>query len=194
MALFIPMNFKVSLFHVTPGQESEETPGGGQLVCEGAFSDVSGMEATMTVKNIKEGGRNWGEVQLAGPTTFTPIVLKRGVTATRHLWDLMDIMGRQANYAFRLQGRIEVFDQSRNTQAGGDDRPLLTWRLRNVMPTKFKGPELSATANQVAVEELHLVHEGLELDRRDPGPAPATENPVGTQNAAAPTGVANDGQ
>lgn len=180
MALFIPMNFKVSLFYVAPGGQSQETPGSEQILCEGAFSDVSGLEATMTVKSIKEGGRNWGEVQLAGPTAFSPVVLKRGVTETRHMWDLLDVMGRQANYSYRLQGRIEVFDQSRDTAAGGEERPLLIWRLRNVMPSKFKGPELSATASQVAVEELHLVHEGLELERRDFAAPGAAEQPTET--------------
>ena len=169
MALFIPMNFKVSLYHAGQQGGDDKKPGGEELVAEGAFSDVSGLEATMAVKTVKEGGRNWGEVQLAGPTTFAPIVLKRGVTETKHLWDLMDVVGRKASYAYRLQGRIEVFDQSRDKNAGGEPRPLLVWHLRNVMPTKFKGPDLSATAGQVAIEELHLVHEGLELERRDPG-------------------------
>ncbi|MEM7422739.1 MAG: phage tail protein [Pseudomonadota bacterium] len=164
MALFLPMNFLVALFH--PSGDSKAKPGAEQLVCEGAFSEVTGLEATMSVKTLKEGGRNWGEVQLAGPTAFSPLVLKRGVTETTHLWDLMDFMGRQANYAYRLQGRIEVFDQSRDASNGGEKRPLLTWTLRNVMPTKFKGPDLSATASQIAVEELHLVYEGLELVRR----------------------------
>jgi phage tail-like protein len=41
----------------------------------------------------------------------------------------------------------------------------MTWRLSNALPVKFKGPDLSATASQVAIEELHLVHEGLELER-----------------------------
>ena len=171
MALFIPINFKVSLFQVSPQQESQDAPGSTNVLCQGAFSEVTGLEATMAVKAVKEGGRNWGEVQLAGPTAFAPIVLKRGVTETGDLWELLDVMGRRANYAYRLQGIIEVYDQSRNTQAGGNDRPLLVWRLHNVMPIKFKGPDLSATASQVAVEELHLAHEGLELVRREaPGP------------------------
>jgi phage tail-like protein len=45
----------------------------------------------------------------------------------------------------------------------------MVWTLTGVLPTKFKGPDLSANASQVAIEELHLVHEGLELQR----PAPA---------------------
>lgn len=158
---FIAMNFKVALYFVAPAADAS-APASEEILCEGAFSDVTGLEATMTVKSLREGGRNWGDVQLAGPTTFSPVILKRGVTETAHMWDLMDFVGRRAVYNYRLQGRIEIFDQSQADQP----EPVLTVNLSNVMPTKFKVPDLSATASQVAVEELHLVHEGMELVRR----------------------------
>lgn len=150
MPEFIPYRFQVAL--------SRAGQGTGQIVCRGAFSEVSGLEATMTVKGLREGGRNWGEVQLAGPTRFATIVLKRGVTEVDDLYSWFDVTTRQANYGYRLDGRIEVFDP-------GDARVRrLSWRLHNAMATRFKGPELSATAHQVAIEELHLVHEGLTLE------------------------------
>jgi hypothetical protein len=35
--------------------------------------------------------------------------------------------------------------------------------LVNVLPVKFKAPDLSATATQVAIEELQLAYEQLSL-------------------------------
>ena len=151
MPEFIPFRFRVSLFDVDGSQEA--------LVCRGAFSEVTGLEATMAPKVVKEGGRNWGDIQLAGPTTFSNVVLKRGVTEIDDLYTWFDITTRQANYAYRMQGLIEVFDLD-------SQEAILKWSLDNVMATKFKGPDLSATASQVAIEELHLVHEGLSLVRR----------------------------
>lgn len=152
---FIPFRFRVSLF----------APGGGEgqrrLLCQGAFSEVSGLEATMAPKAHKEGGRNWGDVQLSGPTTFAPVVLKRGVTSIGDLWEWFEATTRQASYDLRYTGVIEVFHPSQ----AWTDTPALTWELENALPTKFKGPDLNATASQVAVEELHLVHEGLTLAR-----------------------------
>lgn len=148
---FIAFRFHVKLF---------AQDGGGQVLCQGAFSEVSGLEATMAPKALKEGGRNWGEVQLAGPTTFAPVVLKRGITAVADLWNWFDATTRGANYALRYSAVIEVL------RAQGEATPALVWRLAQVLPTRFKGPDLSATASQVAVEELHLVHEGLVLERR----------------------------
>ena len=157
MAEFIPFRFRVSLFTTDGEQEA--------LVARGAFSEVSGLEISMSPKTIKEGGRNWGEIQLAGKTTFPAIVLKRGVTEINDLYSWVDICTRQANYAYRMRGVIEVYDQ--NTLNDKDaSQPLLRWNIDNAMATKFKGPDLSSTASQVAIEELHLVHEGLQLERR----------------------------
>ena len=150
MSEFIAYRFHVYLY-LREGDDS--------LLCRGAFSEVTGLEASMAPKTWKEGGRNWGEVQLAGPATFPPIVLKRGITELADLWNWFDATTRQANYGLRCRGRIEVIDPDQ------PDRPALVWTLTNAMATKFKGPDLSSTANQVAVEELQLVHEGLELSR-----------------------------
>jgi len=156
MTEFVPFRFRVSLY--APDGPSEV------LLCQGSFSEVSGLEATMTPKVISEGGRNWGEIQLAGPTKFAPIVLKRGMTEVNDLYDWFDVTTRQANYASRMTGIIEVYDSNRD--AGGQRTPVLTWQLSRAMATKFKGADLSSTASQVAIEELQLVHEGLTLLRK----------------------------
>jgi phage tail-like protein len=49
-----------------------------------------------------------------------------------------------------------------------EENIIMKWKLTGVLPTRFKGPDLSSTADQVAIEELHLVHEGLELERPVP--------------------------
>ena len=146
---FIPFRFRVALY------DGE----GGRLLCRGAFSEVSGLEATMAPKTLREGGRNWGEVQLAGPTSFAPVILKRGITEVADLWNWFDVSTRQSNHALRLSGTIDVYHPQ------DPDKPLLRWRITNALPTRFKGPDLSSTASQVAIEELQLVHDGLELER-----------------------------
>jgi len=149
---FIPFRFRVTLF------DSQNVD---QMLCQGAFSEVSGLEISMTPKTYKEGGRNWGEVQLSGLSTFPPLILKRGITDIDHLWNWFETTTRSANYGLRYSGVIDVFHPSQNP----DEQPALSWHLINVLPTKFKGPDLSATGNQIAIEELHLVHEGLTLER-----------------------------
>ncbi len=159
---FVPFRFKVRLYN------SDRS----QLLCGGEFSEASGFELTMEPKTIAEGGRNWGELQRSGPTRFSPIVLKRGVTTVNDLWSWFDVVTRKANYGYRLLGEIEVLGNPTTTVVKGKpgvqsvtDNSIMTWKLTGVLPTKFKGPDLSSVASQVAIEELHLVHEGLELVR-----------------------------
>jgi phage tail-like protein len=131
---------------------TKETEGGEVLLCSGAFSECSGLEVTMEPKNIKEGGRNWGSAQRMGPINFGTVVLKRGLTSTADLWSWFNLVGEGA-YAQRLNVTITMFDQS--------GKGIFAWTLLKAMPIKFKGPDLNASNNEVAIEELHLVHEGL---------------------------------
>jgi phage tail-like protein len=152
MPEFVPYRFEVSLY-----EESKE-----QLLCRGLFSEVSGLELTMEPRAIAVGGRNWGEVQRVGPTKFSPIVLKRGVTDINDMWDWFDATTRRDNYGYRLQGEIKVLGGELNDD--GEALPVMVWKLEGVLPTRFKGPDLSSTSNQVAIEELTLVHESLTLE------------------------------
>lgn len=167
---FVAFRFKVNLYN---GDQS-------RLLCSGYFSEITGFEATMEPKVIGEGGHNWGEHHRSGPTKFAPIILKRGVTDVNDLWSWFDVTTNQANYGYRLSGEIVVYGNPTVTGNGSQqsvkDNVVMIWKLSGVLPTKFKGPDLSATASQVAIEELHMVHQGLELQR----PAPA-----GTQGRGA---------
>lgn len=152
MPEFVPYRFEVSLY-----EEEKE-----QLLCRGLFSEVSGLELTMEPRAIAVGGRNWGEVQRVGPTRFSPIVLKRGVTEINDMWDWFDATTRGNNYGYRLQGEIRVLGGELNDD--GEAKAVMVWKLEGVLPTRFKGPDLSSTSNQVAIEELTLVHESLRLE------------------------------
>ena len=123
-------------------------------VCSGAFAECTGLEATMEPKVIKAGGSNYGAAQRAGTVTFATVVLKRGMTATRDLWNWFQLVAGGA-YAYRLSAEIEVQDSAGNA--------AITWSLDRCMPVKFKAADLNAKGNEVGIEELHLAHEGLRL-------------------------------
>jgi phage tail-like protein len=132
-----------------------EDDGAQQSICGGAFSECSGLEATMEPKVIKEGGRNYGAAQRAGPVTFATVILKRGLTTTRDMWTWFDLVTNQHAFAHRLAATINVYDQAGNA--------VLAWKLANALPIKFKGADLNARGTEVGVEELHLAHEGLTM-------------------------------
>jgi phage tail-like protein len=127
-------------------------PGDPFDICTGAFSECTGLEATMEAKIIKEGGGNYGVAQRAGPITFATVVLKRGISTNRNLWEVFNAIA-SGMFAPRLQVTITVLDQS--------SKPAIAWQLDRAMPVKFKFADLNAKGAEVGIEELHLVHEGL---------------------------------
>ena len=129
------------------GREGRAVP-----LCSGAFAECTGLEATMEPKVIKEGGRNDGAIQRAGQVTHATVVLKRGMTSTRHLWEWFSLVSGGAT-SYRLSATITVCDN------GGNE--VLGWKLRRALPVKFKAADLNARGTEVGVEELHLAHEGL---------------------------------
>ncbi len=145
--------FRVSFTEnsLSPGSASAGVP-----LCKGAFSEVTGLDATMEPKVIKEGGRNYGAAQRAGQVSFSTVILKRGVASSRDLWRWFELVQGGA-YAYRLDVVIALDD------AGGNE--ILAWKLLRALPVKFKMADLNAARSEIAVEELHLAHEGLVLER-----------------------------
>lgn len=123
-------------------------------LCSGAFSDCTGLEATVEPKVIKSGGANYGPAQRAGQVSFATVILKRGMTTTRDLWNWFQAVS-SGGYAYRLSAQIAMRDPAGNT--------VLTWGLDDCMPVKFKAADLNAKGTEVGIEELHLAHEGLRL-------------------------------
>lgn len=141
-------------FHVSFGDASFAGSDGAELpLVEGAFAEISGLEATLEPKSIREGGLNGLMHQRAGPVTHATVILKRGVTRSRDLARWFDVIA-SGHYAGRLDVEIEMRD------AAGD--ALMRFRLLRALPVKFKAADLNARATEVGIEELHLVHEGLE--------------------------------
>lgn len=124
------------------------------VVSSGSFSECTGLEATVEPKVIKEGGRNWGHAQRMGPVTFATVILKRGMTTNKHLWNWFDFLGNREGYAHRMNVMVTMFD---NAGYG-----VLSWKLNSALPVKFKAADLSAKdGTQIAIEEIHLAHEGM---------------------------------
>jgi len=159
MSANIPENqlYPMHVFAFQVDFEKDPLKGSGNSpvpLCSGAFSECTGLEATMEPKVIKEGGRNWGVIQRSGPVTFGTVVLKRGMTTTRDLYKWFELVGN-GSYAYRLAATITMFDRS--------GKATLSWKLEKALPTKFKAADLNAKSTDVGIEELHLAHEGLSL-------------------------------
>jgi phage tail-like protein len=138
-------------------------------LAHGAFSECTGLEATMEPKVIKAGGANYGAFQRAGRVTFATVILKRGITTSRDLWTWFSHINERGMYAFRLDVKIMVLGETEIAPPPGEPdpspepstEPRLTIQLFRALPVKFKSGDLNAKATDVGIEELHLAHEGL---------------------------------
>jgi phage tail-like protein len=132
--------------------------GSAANLVDGYFSEVTGLDATMEPKVIQVGGMNYGVVQRPGRVTFSTVILRRGITTRRHLWQWFELVNVTAAYKHRLQVTITL-----QNNAG---EPQLKWVLERAMPIRFKSPDLNAIGGtEVGIEELHLAHEGLRYER-----------------------------
>lgn len=156
LALF---RYHVAFSRVTPrGAAPKEGNGddsGDATLCQGSFSECTGLEATMEPKVIKAGGANYGAAQRVGPVSFGTVILKRGMTTNRDLWTAFSGVSELGFSAVRFNVAIAVQHLDGST--------AFTVRLTRALPVKFKCGDLSARATEIGIEELHLVHEGLSL-------------------------------
>ncbi len=44
-----------------------------------------------------------------------------------------------------------------------EHEPVVTWKVKNAWPTKVQSTDLKADGNEVAIESMELVHEGLSI-------------------------------
>jgi phage tail-like protein len=156
--------FRVTLTRVEGGGTPPKPWDPDVLDTEGHFAECSGLELEADVKDYLEGGRNDGIVRRVGRVKLVPIVLKRGMfaadahsVANSDLWAWLTRVVSGALPVTRYDGRIQIYDPGLHT-------PLTTWTFDRGLPQKVAGPSLNAKTGEIAIEELHIVHEGLRME------------------------------
>lgn len=131
----------------------------------GAFAECAGLELETDVKEYLEGGRNDGVVRRVGRLKLQPLVLKRGMFVPdkgeyvdRSFWDWITATVTGTLPILRCNGHVRVKDTT-NT------RTLAHWSFSDGLPSKVTGPSLNAKTGEVAIEEMHIAHQGLRLER-----------------------------
>lgn len=118
----------------------------------GGFSECTGLQMESTPIEYREGTEDITVRKLPGLMKYGNITLKRGITVNR---DLMDWI------KFVQDGDIERRSVSIVLQ-NELKQDVVRWNLRNAWPSKWTGADLKATSDEVAIESLEIVHEGVE--------------------------------
>jgi phage tail-like protein len=120
-----------------------------------AFAECDGLEMTMDVKTIRQGGANDRAYRVAGPVNYGNVTLKRGMTNSYDLWKWFQRC--VANPSLRAEAEIVL------TAPDGARTERARFQLQRCLPIKLKAPPLNAKDGQVAIEELQIAYEKFEL-------------------------------
>jgi phage tail-like protein len=125
----------------------------------GSFSECDGLEMTMEVKTIREGGNNGAQIRFTGPLTYGQLVLKRGMTKDTDMWDWFRDSFNDPS--LRATAEVIMFGSA----AGKQDKQNETRRFvfKGCVPVKVKAPALNAKEGLIAIEELQIAYESMEL-------------------------------
>jgi phage tail-like protein len=128
--------------------------GVAKQICDAAFAECDGLEMTMDVKTIREGGNNGKQIRLTGPINYGQVTMKRGMTATFDLWNWFDLM--LTDPSLRADAEVVLFAANGTTERA-------RFLLSRCIPVKLKSPSLNAKDGGIAIEELQLSYESLSL-------------------------------
>jgi phage tail-like protein len=120
----------------------------------GGFSDVSGLGVEVSYAEYRNGNEKFNTVRKVPNThKLDDVTLKRGLVGSDDLFSWLKTV--RDGTADPRNITITLLDEAR--------QPVATWSLRNAQPKKWTGPALAAKGGgEVAMEELSLVHEGIE--------------------------------
>jgi phage tail-like protein len=118
------------------------------------FAEVGGLATETDIVEYREGNEDITMRKLPGKRKYTNLSFKRGFTNNHDLWQWRKkVMDGKTQ---RLPGTITLLDEAR--------KPALVWKFYEAWPSKWAGPAFNAKNNEVAIEEMDLAVEGLELE------------------------------
>jgi phage tail-like protein len=120
-----------------------------------AFTEVSGLDVETEVVEYRDGASpEYSKIKMPGMQKYSNITLKRGTFATDNeyfnWWNTV-----QLNTIERRDITISLLNE--------EHEPVVTWKVKNAWPAKVQSTDLKADGNEVAIESLELVHEGLTI-------------------------------
>jgi phage tail-like protein len=118
----------------------------------GYFSEVSGLNVEVESIEYREGGGAPGVRKLAGRVRYGDVTAKWGLTSSRDLWNWL--MTAASGQVERRHLSVILV-----TPGGAE---LTRWNLTDAWPRAWRGAELDAMGNDVAIETIMFACEGIE--------------------------------
>ena len=124
---------------------------------QGGFSEVSGLNAEVTVAEYRNGNANVNyPTKVPATNKAGDVTLKRGVIGAENIYNWLDQI-RLGDVTAKRDVVVKLRNEDPTTSAA-----VVSWKLVNAMPIKWTGPSLTAKGgSDVAIEELVLSVENI---------------------------------
>ena len=127
-----------------------------QMSSMGYFTECSGLGSSNDIiehKVVDESGHETVQ-KIPGRLTWEDISLKRGITADMAFWEWREQVQQGTMGDARRGGSVVMYDRNYEEVA--------RWTFENGWPSKLTGPSLNAGGNDIGIEEVTIVHEGIQ--------------------------------
>ncbi|HEV2121594.1 MAG TPA: phage tail protein [Chloroflexota bacterium] len=123
---------------------------------QAGFQEVSGLGMEITVQEYRAGNsKENSPIKITGINKVTDVTLKRGVIGALDLYQWLDQVRSGAQDALRTVV-IQLQSEDHTTTA-------LEWKLTGARPIKYTGPSFNGKGTDVAIEELVLAAERIDM-------------------------------
>ena len=124
---------------------------------QAGFQEVSGLGLEITVAEYRNGNEGDNTPRkITGTYKVPDVTCKRGVIGEDTLYSWLNDVRNGSQEALRPV-TIQLLSEDRATVAQ-------TWKLTNARPIKYTGPQLTGKGTDVAIEELVLASERMEME------------------------------
>ena len=121
------------------------------------FQEVSAISTEVTVTEYRNGNsKENSPIKITGLNKATDVTMKRGVIGALDLYSWLDDIRNGNQNALRT---VKVTLQNEDHTAA-----VVTWKLLRARIIKYSGPALNGKGTDVAMEEIVLAYERLELE------------------------------
>lgn len=130
------------------------TWGGNEI----AFQEVSGLDVQSEEIKYRHGNSpEFSVIKMPGMKKYGNVTMKKGVfKGDNKFWVWLEEI--KMNRIKRVPVVVSLLDQ------GG--AAVMVWTLKNAWPTKITGTDLKSEGNEVAIETIEIVHEGLTIEAK----------------------------
>lgn len=120
------------------------------------FTEVSGLDVETEVIEYRHGASNeYFKTKQPGMTKYSNLTFKRGTFKDDN--EFFDWYKQNVRFENPERRDITV------SLLGEDHTPRVVWKVKNAFITKVQSTDLKADGNEIAIETMEVVHEGLEI-------------------------------